>query len=48
MKTTTIEAAAPLPLPLPLPLRGSARLRRLCEWLVSAAVAGFGVFLILD
>ncbi|WP_428418530.1 hypothetical protein [Methylibium sp.] len=44
MKTTTTDTAAPLPLPLHRPVR----LRRVVEWLVSAAVACFGVYLMLE
>lgn len=44
MKTTEFEAAAPPP----LSLRGPARLRRVVEWLVSAGVACFGVYLMLE
>lgn len=46
MKTTTLDATAPPP--LTLPLRRPARLRSVVEYLVSAAVACFGVYLLLD
>lgn len=46
MKTTTLDAAVPPP--LRLPFGGPARLRRVCEWLVSAAVACLGVYLLLE
>ena len=46
MKTTTLDATAPPP--LTLPLRRPARLRSVVEYLVSAAVACFGVYLMLD
>lgn len=46
MKTTTTDASAPLP--LSLPLHRPVRLRRVVEWLMSAVVACFGMYLMLD
>lgn len=42
MKTTTLDTAAPLP------VRGPVRLRRVFEWLLSAGVACFGAYLMLE
>lgn len=46
MKTTTTDASSPLPPSLRL-LR-PVRLRRVVEWLMSAAIACFGVYLMLE
>lgn len=46
MKTTTTDAASPLP--QSLRLHRPVRLRRVVEWLMSAAVACFGMYLMLD